>query len=451
MASSLTFRQFISLAFFLFSMFLGAGNIIFAPPLGQAAGTNLWVAMGGFLITGVGLVLLAIIALSIAGGSIESLAGRVSPSFAKIFSILLFLTLGPIYVVPRTSAVVYEVSALPFISQEASSGSFLILLAFSLCFMGLTIYLSLEPKKLVARMGDVLTPIFLVLLAVIVAKSLMTPIGPWAAPSGAYIDNAFGKGFTIGYYTMDVLAAFVFGKIFLDAARNAGVHPSQMAKLFVRAGAFAVLSLAAVQLSLASMGASSVSVLGVSTNGGEALPKMVHLLLGNAGVGMLACVVLLTGLTTAIACLAAVSEYFSRIYPQLSYKAWVWAFGALSLLIANFGLTTILKFASPVLLFLYPIAISLIALVFLNDRFGGRRAVYVGTVIGAGIMGVVDGLKDIAMLPAGIDSSLAAYVPLYGAGVGWIVFAVVGGVAGWIVCMLAGNTNRAVFKNSPVA
>ena len=450
MASSLSFRQFISLAFFLFSMFLGAGNIIFAPPLGQAAGTSLWVAMGGCLITGVGLVLLAIMALSIAGGSIESLAGRVSPGFAKFFSVLLFLTLGPIYVVPRTAAVVYEVSVLPFVPQDLPFASGWVLFAFSALFILLTIYLSLEPKKLVARMGDVLTPIFIVLLVVIVAKSLITPIGPWAAPSGPYVEHAFGKGFTIGYYTMDVLAAFVFGKIFLDAARNAGVHSSQMATLFVRAGAFAVLALAAVQLSLASMGASSVSVLGVSTNGGQALTQMVKLLLGNLGVGMLACVIMMTGITTAIACLAAVAEYFSRICPQLSYKGWVWAFGALSLLITNFGLTTILKFASPVLLFLYPIAISLIALVFLNKWFGGQRSVYVGTVIGAAIMGLFDGLKDINLLPQAIADALAQYLPLYASGMGWIVLALAGGVLGWLAGKLASGRAPG-FENVPVA
>jgi len=431
-------------------MFLGAGNIIFAPPLGQAAGTSLWIAMGGFLITGVGLVLLAIIALSISGGSIENLAGRVSPGFAKFFAILLFLTLGPIYVVPRTTAVVNEVSVMPLIPLEWGFSAGSILLVFSVAFMLLTIYLCLEPKKLVARMGDVLTPIFLVLLAVIVAKSLITPIGGWAAPSGDYVENAFGKGFTIGYYTMDVLAAFVFGKIFLDAARNAGVHPKQMATLFVRAGAFAVLALAAVQISLASMGASSVSVLGVSTNGGEALPKMVHLLLGDVGIAMLACVVLLTGLTTAIACLAAVAEYFSRIFPKLSYKGWVWALGALSLVIANFGLTTILKFASPVLLFLYPIAISLIALVFMNAWFGGRRAVYIGAVIGAGIMGVFDGLKDINMLPESIGSVLQAYAPFYSSGMGWIAFAIVGAVIGLITSIATGS-NAGGFKNARIS
>ncbi len=450
MASSLTFRQFLSLAFFLFSMFLGAGNIIFAPPLGQAAGTNLWVAMGGFLITGVGLVLLAIIALSIAGGSIEQLAGRVGGGFAKFFSVVLFLTLGPIYVVPRTAAVVYEVSVMPFVPESLPFSISWVLLAFSALFLLLTIYLSLEPKKLVARMGDILTPLFIVLLVVIVAKSLITPIGEWGAPSGPYVEQAFGKGFTIGYYTMDVLAAFVFGKIFLDGARHAGVQPKQMASLFVRAGAFAVIALALVQLSLASMGASSVSVLGVSTNGGEALTKMVRLLLGNLGVGMLACVILMTGLTTAIACLAAVAEYFSRIMPALSYKGWVWAFGLMSLVITNFGLTTILKFASPVLLFLYPIAISLIALVFLNKWFGGQRSVYVGTVIGAGIMGTFDGLKDIALLPQGLLDVLTQYVPLYASGMGWIVLAITGGVLGWLAGKLASNQGPG-FVNTPVA
>ena len=450
MASTLTFRQFISLAFFLFSMFLGAGNIIFAPPLGQAAGTSLWVAMGGFLITGVGLVLLAIMALSIAGGSIETLASRVNPGFAKFFSILLFLTLGPIYVVPRTSAVVYEVSLVPFLPASLPSGTGWVMFVFSAFFIGLTILLTLEPKKLVARMGDVLTPIFLVLLTIIVAKSFLTPIGPWGAPSGPYVEHAFGKGFTIGYFTMDVLAAFVFGKIFLDAARNAGVRSHQMSSLFVRAGAFAVISLALVQIALACMGASSVSVMGVSANGGEALPKLVHLLLGNLGVGMLACVVMLTGLTTAIACLAAVSEYFSRIYPQLSYKGWVWAFGLLSLCIANFGLTTILKYATPVLLFLYPIAIALIALVFLNRFFGGHRAVYVGTVVGAGLMGFFDGLQDINLLPQPLLEALAANLPLHSAGMGWIVFAVVGGVLGFAYSKL-GSSSEVGFVNTPVA
>ena len=177
---------------------------------------------------------------------------------------------------------------------------------------------------------------------------------------------------------------------------------------------------------------------------------MVKLRLGNRGAGRLACLILMTGLTTAIACLASVSEYFSRIFPTLSYKAWVIALGLLSLVITNFGLTTILRLASPVLLFLYPIAISLIALVFLNKWFGGRRAVYVGTVIGAGFIGVLDGLKDVNLLPAAVVELQSQYLPLYASGMGWISLAVLGGVLGLAYAKLGGQGGTA-FKNVPVA
>lgn len=423
--------QFFALSFFLFSMFLGAGNIIFAPPLGQAAGTNTWVAMSGFLISGVGLVLAAIFALSLAGGSIENLSSRVSPRFAKWFSIALFLTLGPIYVIPRTATVVYEISIVPFTSSFGGYSS-IILLVFSTLFMLSTIYLSLEPKKFVGRIGKILTPTLLVLLCIIVIKAIITPIGQFGEPTGDYINHAFGKGFTQGYYTMDVLAAFVFGKIFLDAARHAGVTSEYMGSFFIKSGLFAICALGVVQIALAGIGASSVSQLGISRNGAEALPLMVSLLLGDAGKLILACVVFLTGWTTAIACLASVAEYFSRIFPKFNYRAWVILLGLVSLIITNFGLNTVLTMASPVLYFLYPISITLIILVLFNRFFGGKKTVYTGAIIAASIMGLFDALKDINMLPAGLQTLLDSTIPFYESGMGWLLVAILGGLIGYI-------------------
>lgn len=446
MSSTIRVKTFISLSFFLFSMFLGAGNIIFAPPLGQAAGTQTWLAMSGFLITGVGLVFLAILALSISGGSIDAMSQRVGSRFAKCFSLLLFLTLGPIYVVPRTAAVVYEVSVTPFLSDIPGVSNWALML-FSVVFIGLTLYLSLDPKKFVDRIGNILTPTFIVLLLIIVGKSLLTPIADFSAPSGDYIDHAFSIGFTQGYYTMDVLAAFVFGKIFLDAAKHSGVATQHLSKLFVRAGILAVVGLACVQVSLASMGATSFAVLGISQNGGQALTQIVDLLLGSTGVSMLALIILLTGLTTAVACLASVAEYFSRIFPQFGYKAWVVILGLLSLVITNFGLTTILHLASPILLFLYPIAITLIALVFLNRFFGGHQSVYISAVIGAALMGAVDALKAFGLVPSGLESLLTSNIPFYTNGLGWVVVATLFGLCG---CAFIPLFRGGVFRNAPV-
>jgi len=450
MASSITFRKFLSLSFFLFSMFLGAGNIIFAPPLGQEAGTNTWIAMSGFLITGVGLVMLAIMALSIAGGSIDSISIRVGPSFAKFFSVLTFLALGPIYVIPRTAAVVYEVSIVPFVPGTLTEHSKWVLLVFSILFIGLTVYLTLEPKKFVSRVGSVIAPTFIVMLIVIVSASFINPMGIPQSPSGPYLDNAFGRGFTQGYYTMDVLAAFVFGRIFLDSMRHVGVGSQNLTPLFVRTGLFTVVALALVQLALAGMGASSGSALGVSRNGGEALTQIGRLVLGDLGVILLASVVFMTGWTTAIACLASVAEYFSRVFTRLNYRGWTIVLALLSLVITNFGLTSILRLASPVLLFLYPVSITLIALVFTNKWFDGQRAVYVGATVGAGIMGLADGLKDMNWLPQSLDQFLNSNLPLYASGLGWVTLAVVGALAGLLAAKLFGLSGTR-FHNQPIA
>ena len=62
MKKHLTFKQKILVAGTLFGMFFGAGNLIFPVHLGQMAGSNVWQAILGLLITGVGLPLLGVAA-----------------------------------------------------------------------------------------------------------------------------------------------------------------------------------------------------------------------------------------------------------------------------------------------------------------------------------------------------------------------------------------------------
>ena len=57
----LTFREYVSVASMLFGMFFGAGNLIFPVSVGQQAGSSLWTAFAGLVITAVGLPLLGVI------------------------------------------------------------------------------------------------------------------------------------------------------------------------------------------------------------------------------------------------------------------------------------------------------------------------------------------------------------------------------------------------------
>lgn len=443
MKKSLPFSRIFVIGLMLLSMFLGAGNIIFAPKLGQLAGTNTWVAMIGFLITGVGLVLLAIISLAISGGTVEKLAGLVGKKFGIIFSVLLFLTLGPIYVIPRTTSVVYEVSILPSISSFNMNSS-IILFIFSVIFIALTVWLSMTPGKFVDRLGRIITPVFGGLLVILIVKSFITPMGSIGAPQEPYLDNIFLKGFVEGYYTMDVLAAFVFGGIFIKAIANEGITAKKdVSTTFIKAGIITVVGLALLQLSMAWIGATSVDAIGMGENGGEILAWSSKQLFGNIGLLMIGTVVFLTGITTNIACLSSVAEYFERQFPKYTYKQWIYILAFGSLVITNFGLATILELASPVLLLLYPIAIALIVLSFTHKAFNGYQAVYVGTITGVGFVAVLDALKEAGIAVHFIDQTFA-FIPLFANGAGWITTGLIGAVIGLIYAKMKSAEERAL-------
>lgn len=433
MNGKLPFSKVLVIGLMLFAMFLGAGNVIFAPIVGQQAGTNTWVAMGGFLITGVGLVLLAIIALTRGGGTVEKLAGRVHPKFAVVFSILLFLALGPFYVIPRTTSVVYEIAIKPVVGPENPS---LYLFIFSVIFIVLTIILSWNTTKFVDRLGKMITPVFSILLLVLVITSIINPMGEIGMPQEEYMNGVFLKGFTQGYLTMDVLAAFVFGGIFIKSIQGYGIKSEkEVSKLFIKAGLITTIGLVALQVSMAWIGATSVDAIGLKDNGGEVLAQSSEYLLGPAGIYLIGLVILLTGITTNVACLGAVSEYFERLQTSVSYKKWIIIFAILSLIFTNFGLNTILTMAAPVLLLLYPLAIALIVLIFVNNFFNGHQSVYVGTIIGVGFVAVLDALKEAGIASDAINSFFS-FIPLFSNGAGWIITGIIGFIGGFVVAKI---------------
>lgn len=431
------------LGLLLFAMFLGAGNTIFAPMVGQAAGTELWLPMAGFLITGVGLVLLSILVLSKAGGDVERLADRVHPTFSWVFCLLLFLALGPLYVNPRTTSVVYEISAKPLLDPAWTSGPWA-LLVFSVLFTLLGVFLSLSPAKLVDRIGKVLTPVFSILLTVIVVKSIVTPMGQLHEPVEPYLHDAFLTGFTAGYGTMDALAALVFAGIFIQSIHSQGVtSPRGVARTFVQAGLITAVGLTLLHVSLAWVGGSSIDAIGRPDNGGAVISQASAALLGYPGLLMIAAVIFLTGLTTLVACLSAVADYFAKKFPALTYRQWVWAHAAVGLVISNFGLSAVLSAALPILYLLYPLGMTLIVLVLLDRVFGGRRAVYVGAMAGACAVAILDAVKAAGIGADALNDALS-WLPLFSDGGGWILPALLGGLAGYAVSKTRrdGNASR---------
>ena len=421
-----------AISLMLFALFFGAGNMIFPPALGQGAGTDVWVALTGFILTGVGLPLLGVVVIALKG-DINELAGRVHPVFAIVFTSLIYLSLGVFVSVPRTGTVAYEMGIAPFLPDAVASQQYPLVL-FTFVFFAITFYLALNPSKLVGRIGKVLTPILLILLAVIVAKALMTPIGEFGAPTEAYSAPLF-KGFIDGYLTLDGLAALVFGNVVIHTLRAKGItNKNSIAKVTIFAGFIASIALLLIYIALAYLGASSVS-LGMAPNGGIILTNVVQHLFGSYGIVLLGVAIGAACLTTAVGIVAACGEYFSKLLPKFSYEKVVFIFCVLAFMVANLGLTQLNALALPILIAIYPIGIVLMVLSLIENYIRLPLAMYVGGIVGAFIISFFDGLNN-ANIQVEALTPLLDSIPLYSVGIGWLVPSVIGMILGYIISML---------------
>lgn len=132
MENKLPFSKYFVIGVMLFALFFGAGNLIFPASLGQNAGSNVWIAVAGFLITGIGLPFLGILAMGISGSkNLQELSSRVHPVYGLLFTSLLYLTIGPFFAAPRTGAVAYDIGIAPFVNENfGQAGLFIFTLIF---------------------------------------------------------------------------------------------------------------------------------------------------------------------------------------------------------------------------------------------------------------------------------------------------------------------------------
>ncbi|WP_453992782.1 branched-chain amino acid transport system II carrier protein [Bacillus nitroreducens] len=435
MSSRDSFSNIVAVGFMLFALFFGAGNLIFPVQLGQLAGDNVFSANLGFIITGVGLPVLCILALAFSGKSdLESLAGRVNPIYGVFFTVALYLTIGPLFAIPRTNTVAYEIGIVPFLENQSS---YLPLLLFTIIFFGVTLYFSLKSSKIVDIVGKMLTPILLIVIAILIIAAFVNPIGAIQEPTETYMTNSFFKGFQEGYNTMDALAAFVFGIIVINIMKDRGATSKK--QIMISTGKVALVAgvlLAAIYSSLAFLGATSVDGLGLLDNGGSILAAASNHFFGWYGKVILAVIVIAACLTTSIGLITSCAAYFSKLVPALSYKKWAVVFTVFSAVISNFGLSAIISFSIPVLVALYPLAICLMVLTFLHPLFKGRKEVYQVSILVTLVLSVNDGLNAAGVKIAAINELFETILPLYSVGLGWLVPAIIGGVIGYIISII---------------
>ena len=407
--------------FTLFSMFFGAGNLIFPPDLGAKAGANLWPAFLGLAISAVGLPVAGVIAVARADG-LDKLAGRVHPVFAQVFMILIYLSIGPCLAIPRTASTSFAMLT-PLLGSSAG-----LQLGYSVLFFGVAFLVALRPDRLTRWLGSLLCPCLLVLILILFGGCLLHPLAAqYAAPTETYRSAVVLQGVLYGYQTMDTLAGLNFGAVIALNIRARGVTESRAVESgTIRAGLLAGGLLLAVYAKLSHAGAQTGAVCPGLATGAEVLTALAQQLFGRAGLVLIAAIFVIACFNTCVGLIACVGQYFHQLLPRIPYPALAAFFAAASMLVSNLGLAAIIRLSIPVLNAIYPAAIVLILLSFLPG-LEQHRAVYPLCVGLTALQSIA------AALPLGALSAVANALPLGSIGFGWVLPALAGLAGGLLL------------------
>ena len=196
-------RDSIVVGFALFSMFFGAGNLIFPPSLGNKLGDQYLLGIIGFIVTGVGLPLLAILACSKGNGTFESITNKIGNKFTLILTTVLFFAIGPLLAIPRTAATTFEISIQPLFPTWSP------IIVMAIYFI-INLFFVLKRSSIIDTIGKFLTPALIVILTIIIVKGIVSPIGEISSTDA---NNILSMSLLEGYQTMDALGALLFAGV----------------------------------------------------------------------------------------------------------------------------------------------------------------------------------------------------------------------------------------------
>ncbi len=418
---SISRAQFVAVSLMLFSMFFGAGNFIFPPMLGKESGEIFYQTILYFCATAVLLPVLGVAAVARCG-SVQALTGRVDRFFGPVFIVLIYLSIGPFLAIPRAANLPFEVSIAPFVDNPT-----LPLVCWTIFYFIINHLISVNKSRIVDILGQYLTPVLLALIVILVAAVFLADTPALAAPSGKYATAPTSTAFMAGYDTMDAMAAIVFGIVVVDVLKGYGVVQERaLIRTTIKTGIFAGVLLSLIYIGLAYLGAATAGIVTNVQNGANILSQTADFLFGAAGAPILGLALYLACITTTVGLTTSGSDYFHALAPRVSYKAWCAIFSVVSALMANIGLSGILKFGVPILVAFYPVVIVLVLLALIDRFIDSSKLIYRACIYVTLVTGLIYSLGTVAgVLPAGFVEAARAVMPFYDYGLGWVLWALV--------------------------
>lgn len=420
----------------LFAMYFGAGNLILPVMIGVEGGTAGTVVTFGFVLTGVLLPVLAMVAAATSEHGLEGVAARIGRVPGLIYCWIAMLTTGVLYAVPRVATVSFDMSAGAIGNLPDKPGS-LGLLVYSFIFLLVTALFVWNPTGVIDKIGKWLTPALLILMVVMIVAALVQLTPVMHTPAEKYAGTPFVSGLLVGYNTLDAIASLVFGAIIIDSLRGHGVPAGKpIFRATISSGAIAGVLLALVYFGLAAIG-TRIGDSGVD-NGATGLAYAANLLFAGPGQWVLAIIAILACLTTAVGLIGASVAFFSAQFPRVPRIVMLTIHMVIAFAIANLGLVMLMTVVVPMMYFCYPITIALVIVTIIDIFVPGhlywsyRLSVAVAAVFGL-IDAVVQGFEIAQVATPGWFDTLVSAIPLADLSLGWAVPVLIVLVIGLVV------------------
>lgn len=409
----------IIIGFALFSVFFGAGNLIFPPYIGVTSGSGWLISFLGFAMADIGIILLSINAVAKAG-SYQEVVGRAGKKFGLTLEVIMMLCLGPILVIPRTSATTFEMSINPLFPSVNP-------VIFSILFFGLTLILTIRPTKVMDIIGKFLTPVLLIALFVLIGKGILSPIGKLLPATD--LQSLLSTGLTQGYQTMDALGAGGVTALIMTSFLAKGYKDKkEVASLTVKASLIAGIGLVLVYGGLAYLGATVSTIYDSNVSQTALLVNITKQLLGHTGSVLLSIIVAFACLTTAVGLTSITAKYFEDVTnKKIKYQHLVILICVFSAIVSNLGVDKIISIAAPILTVLYPVCIVLVLMASFKNIFT-KNSTYKGAAYATLVISILTVIDSL-----GISISFVHALPFDSLGFNWIVPAILGGVIGTLI------------------
>ncbi len=405
------FRDSIIVGLALFATFFGAGNLVFPPIVGLLSGKAWGLGALGLLLTAIILPVAGMIAVGNSGSDVRCLMVHAHPKFYTISCAIgwFFCSLGT--TIPKVAATTHEVgikSLLPNLPIEVTLVIFFVLLYF----------FARQKDSVIDKVGKYLTPILVAIMAVILIKGVISPVGTPVETS--YVENPLTFSMLQGYLIGDLTLGLMAANIFINTFKSKGYSLENTKKGTKLAGLVCILIMFLIYTGLTYVGAQGGSIYDADVNQTVLLSGMVYEIFGKFGQVLFGLTVAFACLTTGVSVATAIAQFFEDFLKgKLKYNTLLLIICVVGLVLARTGVANVISIAAPIFYTVYPPFIVFTVLG-LFDHFVPNDGVYKGAVFTALIFGAFDAIM---LLFPGFTalSSVLSYIPLYSAGFGWVV------------------------------